>query len=157
MKDALKVIAAVVLTVSLIAAVVIYVGYQRSHPGGSEGDALRTDREYYIHGEPVVFILRNVWDHPITYDSELRDTLSIYDQAGKAVVILPRIQGLSFITLEPNETIEWEWNQTFYLYKVVNGRTDWDPRSGTQVPPGTYKARVEFGDISAAVSFRILP
>lgn len=157
MKEALKVIAAVVLTVSLLAAVVIYVGYQRSHPGGSEGDALRTDREYYIHGETVVFILRNVWDHPIEYDSELRDTLSIYDDAGKAVVILPRIQTLSFITLQPNETIEWKWNQTFYLYKVVNGRTDWDPRSGTQVPPGTYKARAEFGDISAAVSFRILP
>lgn len=157
MKEALKVIAAVVVTVSLLAAVVIYVGYQRSHQGGSEGDALRTDREYYIHGETVVFILRNVWDHPIEYDSELRDTLSIYDDAGKAVVILPRIQTLSFVTLQPNETIEWKWNQTFYLYKVVNGRTDWDPRSGTQVPPGTYKARVEFGDIRASVSFRILP
>jgi len=110
-----------------------------------------------MQGEPVNFTFKNVWDHSIRYDSELRDTLSIYDDAGKAVVILPRIQGLSFITLEPNETIEWEWNQTFYLYKVVNGRTDWDPRSGTQVPPGTYKARVEFGDIRASVSFRILP
>lgn len=157
MKEALKVIGAVIVTVSLVAAVVIYVGYQRSHQGGSEGDALRTDREYYMQGEPVVFILKNVWDHPIEYDSDLRDTLSIYDSAGKAVVILPRIQGLSFITLEPNETIQWEWNQTFYLYKVVNGRTDWDPRSSTQVPSGTYKARVEFGDISATVSFRVLP
>jgi hypothetical protein len=156
MKEPLKVIAAVIIAVLLITVVIIYIGYHRSEPGGSETDALRTDRQYYIHGETVVFTFRNVWDEPITYDSELRDTLTIYKD-GKAVVMVPRIQTLAFVTLEPNETLEWEWDQTYYLYTVDNGNTDWDPRTGTQVPAGSYKAKVEYGDIKASVSFRIMP
>jgi hypothetical protein len=151
MKDPLKVIAAIIIAVLIIMAVIIYIGYHRAEPGGSEGDALRTDRMYYIQGETVVFTFRNVWDEPITYDSELRDTLTIYKD-GKAVVMVPRIQRLAFVTLEPNETLEWQWNQTYYLYT-----NEMDPRTGTQVPAGSYKARVAFEDISASVSFRILP
>jgi hypothetical protein len=157
MKDPVKAVAAVIVAVLLILTVLIYIGYHRGEPGGSEGDPLRTDRQYYIHGETVVFTFRNVWDEPIYYDSELRDTLSIYDSDGKAVVVVPRIQNLAFVTLQPNETLEWEWDQTYYLYKVVDGRTDWDPRTGTQVPPGIYKGKVMFEDISASVTFRILP
>lgn len=157
MRDALKVVIAVIVIVSLVAAVAIYVGYHRTQQGGGEGDALRTDRSYYMHGESVIFIFRNVWDEAITYDSELRDTLTIRDSAGKAVVMLPPLQELIFVTLQPNETLEWQWDQTFYLYEVEDGTTQWDPRTGTQVPPSTYTATVEFEDIRASVSFRILP
>ena len=157
MRDALRVVLAVIILISLVAAVAIYVGYHRTQEGGGEGDALRTDRSYYMHDESVIFIFRNVWDEAITYDSELRDTLTIRDSAGKAVVMLPPIQTLAFVTLQPNETLAWEWDQTFYLYDVVDGRTEWDPRTGTHVPPGTYTASVEHGDIRSSVSFRILP
>ena len=154
MKDPVKVVAAVIVAALLILAVIIYIGFHRSEPGGSEGDALRTDRRYYIQGESVVFTFRNVWDEPITYDSELRDTLTIYKD-DKIVVIQPKIQELAFVTLQPNETLEWTWDQTYYLYEVGDGGMD--PRTGTQVPAGWYKAKVQFEDIRASVSFRIMP
>lgn len=160
MKEALKVFGAILVVVSLIMVVAISVGYHRSHQGGSEGDALRTDREYYTRGESVVFILRNVWNHQITYDSEFRETLSIYDRSGRVVVMLPPYLTLALTRLEPNETMEWEWDQTYYLYETdfyAHPYIEWDQRTGTRVPPGTYTTRVEFGDISAAVGFRILP
>ncbi len=157
MKDALKVIGAVLVIVALILAVAIFVGYHRSHQGGSEGDALRTNMEYYMRGESVVFTLKNVWDHQISYDTELEETLTVYDSAGRVVVMIPPMVTFGIHRLEPKETMEWEWNQTFYLYEFVDYEVEWDERTGTRVPPGTYTARIEFGNISAAVGFRILP
>ncbi|MEE9115651.1 MAG: hypothetical protein V3U09_01995 [Thermoplasmata archaeon] len=157
MKEALKVTGAILVVVALLLVIAGSIGYCRSCPGGEEGDVLRTDRRCYVQGESVVFVLRNVWDHPINYAVDLRETLTVLDWNGDFVVMRTPLMHPSWVTLEPNETMELVWDQTYYLHKPGVDEVEWDQRTGTRVPPGRYTARIEDRDIMAEVSFRILP
>jgi hypothetical protein len=155
MKDAWKMIGAIFMLMVLFVAVSAVIGYTKRCPGVEQGETLSTNMECYRTGVSVVFTFRNTWDESILYDTELRETLIIYDSEENVIVMLPELQTFGIFTLEPNETLDWIWNQTYHLWEG-NNKTTWDKRTDTQVPGGKYTARIEFASIQEEVDFWII-
>lgn len=154
MKDTWKMVGAIIALMVLFVTVSAVIGYTKRCPGVEQGETLRTNKECYRTGESVVFTFRNTWDESISYDTELRETLIISDSED-VIVMLPELQTDGVIMLDPNESLDWIWNQTYYLWEG-NNETTWDERTDTQVPAGKYTARIEFASIQEEVDFWII-
>lgn len=156
-KDTLKVALAIAALVIALVAFLVIMGYYQSCPDIEQGDVLRTEELCNSKGrDPVKFIFTNVWDDVIEYDTNLQDTLEIYDSDGNLVVMVPSNQTLEIVNLLPNETLEWEWDQTFYLWETDDfGNITNGSKNGSQVPTGKYTAKITFGEIEAEAKFRI--
>jgi hypothetical protein len=121
---------------------------------------LLTDKKIYESGESVTFILHNNGTEDVGYDSSLRETMQIFDQSGKIVVMMPYLQTFGIIAIGPGDDLRWSWNQSHYLYAYSDIRDTsptWDYRSWTQVHTGFYTARITFGDFQEEVEFHIEP
>ncbi len=158
-KDALRIVVAAVVLVIIVIVFAVTVGFFMHYcPVIKQGEVLTTDKTCYKEGEEVVITLENVWDKPIDYDSELRDTLEVYGPDGKLLVMVPMEQTSEVITLNPNETLEWTWDQTYYLWDVdEHGNATLDDRNGDQVPLGSCVVRIAFGEIEKEAKFKITP
>lgn len=158
MKDTWRMVGAIFALMVLFVAVSAVIGYRKQCPEVEQGETLTTDKECYRTGGSVVFTFRNTSDEAISYDTELRETLVIYDSDWNLVVMLPASVTHGAIDLDPNETLEWTWNQTYYLweYNDETMETEWDEKTDTEVPAGKYTARIEFDNIEEEVYFWII-
>ncbi len=117
-----------------------------------------TDKTSYASGEDITFTLVNNGTEGLEYDTELRETLQIFDSIGGVVFALPYIHTGGETIIQPGENLSWTWNQTYYLYIWEENREypTWDYRSWTQVPtPERYTARIIFRDLEMELDFSI--
>jgi hypothetical protein len=125
---------------------------------------LTTDKNVYSRSENVEFILSNVGKNvSIIFDSNLEEALQIFDPFGNTVVMRPPADSDGLISISPGESINWVWDQTYYLwvYEEPGGMPTWSYLTGTQVwipdhPRSNFTARVTFGPFEDEVKFSIM-
>ncbi len=136
-----------------------YVVWEYEERHGDIPLVLAIDKRIYTPGESVEFILRNVGSTVIVYDSELRETLQIFDPFGHIVVMRPAGDSDGLIHLLPGESISWVWDQTYYLwvFEKPGEMPTWSYMAGTPVYPGSnYTAKITFGAFVDVVKFSII-
>jgi hypothetical protein len=157
---ALSVITALMF-VFLASTVYLLVGKENcdtEQPVEGKAVEFQTDKETYKPWETVTFILLNNGTEGQEYDTEIRDTLQVFNFWGDMVLMSPWIQTQGETVIQPGETLSWTWNQTYYLYVWEEGKTEptWDYRSWTQVTSERrYTARIIFRDLAEDVDFWI--
>jgi hypothetical protein len=104
-------------------------------PADGNPVVFRTNKEVYEPGEIVSFVLLNNGTDGLEYDTEIMDTLQVFDSGGDIVLMRPYMQTGGETVIQPGLNLSGTWNQTYYLYVWEEGKTEptWDYRSWTQV------------------------
>ena len=121
---------------------------------GQQDDlVLTTNRDWYMQGDMVMIKLTNRGDEAVIVHPDLETMTIIYDMhTGQEVKMAgPEFTEIAML-LPPGRSINWVWDQTYWMYEFTPDGIVYSRSNGMQVPATEYGITVMGLDVETSIT-----